>query len=270
METATEMKKHMTLLLSWFFQGSKVVLFFFMLFVTYRYGHLHLGSPDDKKEFSNLAYFCIIFAAAAGSPLLVYNVQETLMHQESNYFVQAGYRSQDEIDLFAITMSGSNWGITNWTHFTIVGIAMSLAGHRYRLPMTFRSCLYPILGSFTWGWMGDVLDGSTIVLTVLGLVSTLAAAVFHIVRRASLGWMSETSTADEITSIQNAIVWVVTALSTVTVISGFQGTVLHVSLLRMGLFSLLLCLLFFMDDTKFLLNLIVQGVGDHLQVNLFQ
>jgi choline-glycine betaine transporter len=53
METATEMKKHMTLLLSWFFQGSKVVLFFFMLFVTYRYGHLHLGSPDDK--FSNLA-----------------------------------------------------------------------------------------------------------------------------------------------------------------------------------------------------------------------
>jgi choline-glycine betaine transporter len=137
--------------------------------------------------------------------------------------------------------------------------------------MTFRSCFYPMLGSFTWGWIGDLVDGATIVMTVAGLVSTLTIAAGHVASGLQhLGYLDEKSTSDEIRSIQNVVIWVITALSTATVISGLQGTILHVCHLAVGLTTLLMVAAFLLDDKKFLLNLIVQEVGMFFQMNILQ
>jgi choline-glycine betaine transporter len=70
--------------------------------------------------------------------------------------------------MFALNMTITNWGISGWAPYLIVAVAMGLAGHRFNLPMTFRSCFYPILGQYTWGWIGDLIDGFAIVVTVAG------------------------------------------------------------------------------------------------------
>jgi choline-glycine betaine transporter len=104
-------------------------------------------------------------SAGVAVGLFVYGVSEPLYHNGSHWFAAAGYHSQDELDMYAINLTITNWAIAGWAPYLVVSICMGLAGHRFKLPFTFRSCLYPILGEYTWGWIGDIVDGFTIVVT---------------------------------------------------------------------------------------------------------
>jgi len=46
----------------------------------------------------------MIFAAGVAVGLFVYGVAEPLWHQNSHWYVMAGYHNQDEIDMFAINL----------------------------------------------------------------------------------------------------------------------------------------------------------------------
>jgi len=61
----------------------------------------------------------MIFAAGVAVGLFVYGVSEPLWHQDSHYFVKAGYRSQDEIDMFAINMTVTNWAVSAMSCCTV-------------------------------------------------------------------------------------------------------------------------------------------------------
>lgn len=79
---------------------------------------------------------------------------------------------------------------------------MGLAGHRFKLPMTFRACFYPILGDYTWGWIGDIIDGFTIVVTVAGVCTSLGLGAIQIVDGFQyLGWTEESEGAGKEVSI---------------------------------------------------------------------
>lgn len=268
----TAWRSEITLNFTWLFIGTRCVFFFFLLYVAYRFGHIKLApTPDEEPEFSTGSYFMMIFAAGVAVALFVYGVAEPLWHQNSHYFAQQGYRTQDEIDQFAINMTVTNWGFTAWAPYLVVAIAQGLAAHRYGLPMTFRSCFYPILGEWTWGWMGDVVDGFTIVTTVAGVCTSLGLGAINIVAGFQfLGWVDQDISQERLTLIQNLTIWGITALATASVLSGLHHGVQLLSKVAFAFGSLLFFLIFVMDNTKFLLNLQVQEMGYYLQWSLFQ
>lgn len=105
--------------------------------------------------------------------------------------------------MFGINMAVTNWGISAWIYYMLVGVGMSLAHHRFHLPLTFRSCFYPILGQYTWGWIGDFIDGSSIVVTLAGICTNLGLGTNQIVTGfIYLGWVDENNRQDQITSIK--------------------------------------------------------------------
>jgi choline-glycine betaine transporter len=63
----------------------------------------------------------------------------------------------------------------------IVAIASGLASFKFGLPLTIRSTFYPILGDYCWGWMGDLIDGYSIVMTVAGVCTSLGLGAIQIV-----------------------------------------------------------------------------------------
>jgi choline-glycine betaine transporter len=257
---------------TWLFQGSKAVFFFFLWYILYRYGHIRLSkNENDKPEFSSLATIAMIVTGGAGPVFLSYCVAEPLFHQHSHFFAQAGYHSQDEVDMFAINMTVSNWGLTTWVTFTMVAVGTALAVHRFGLPLTFRSNFYPILGAYTWGWMGDIIDGLVIVLMFLGVCSQLCLNTVHVVSGfVYLGWIDEGSIEQEITTVQKTTVWVITFISCASVMTGLHGGIRIVSLLAACVALFLALLVLASDDTKYILNLQVQELGYHLQNSIFQ
>lgn len=75
--------------------------------------------------------------------------------------------------MVAINLTVTNWGFSGWSTYCIVAIAMGLAHHYFNLPLTIRSCFYPILGDFIFGWIGDLIDAVTVVVTVAGVCTSL-------------------------------------------------------------------------------------------------
>jgi betaine/carnitine transporter, BCCT family len=158
--------------------------------------------------------------------------------------------------MFAINLTVSNWGTPCWTHYAVVAVCMSLAVHRFGLPLTYRSCFYPILGAYTWGWIGDVIDGLTIVVTVAGACTNLGLTGILIVSGLMhLGWIDAGSMPEEITSYQNMTAWMVVIVSTGSVICGMRAGTQLVSNTAMIMAGLLLFLVFAMDDTKYLVRI---------------
>ena len=270
-EALAEWRSNVTLYFTWLFMGSRCVFFFFLLFVAYKFGHVKMGKPDESPEFETGSYFMMIFAAGVAVALFVYGVAEPLFHQHDHYFAKSGYRTQDEIDQFALNITVTNWGFSAWAPYLIVAVAMGLAGHRFNMPMTFRSCFYPILGEYTWGWIGDIIDGFTIVTCVAGICTSLGLGAISIVAGFQvLGWVDDDLETSEITTVQNLTIWGITMISTISVMSGLHHGVQLLSKVAFALGMLLFFLIFVMDNTKFLLNLQVQEVGYYLQWSVFQ
>lgn len=48
-----------------------------------------------------------------------------------------------------------------------MALATGLAAFCFDLPITVRSCFYPIFGEYVWGWLGDLLDSWSIVMNKL-------------------------------------------------------------------------------------------------------
>jgi len=94
-----------------------------------------------------------------------------------------------------------------------VAIAAGIAAYRFDLPMTVRSTLYEMLGPYTWGWIGDIIDGFSIVMTVGGVCTSLGLGAMQIVTGAQrLGWIGADVSEEDLNNNNIAVIWVITAV----------------------------------------------------------
>lgn len=135
-------RQQSSLYFTWFYIGTRPLFTFFILFIAFRYGDVRLGPKDSQPEFSNATYFAMLFAAggkkgerlrvlcvlnALTNPivfpsflvavgLFFFGVSEPLYHQTSHWYANAGYHTQDEIDMFAINQTVFHWVSGNDQH----------------------------------------------------------------------------------------------------------------------------------------------------------
>ena len=70
-----------------------------------------------------------------------------------------------------------HWGIHGWIVYTLVGLLVAFISYRKGLPMTIRSCFYPILGDRIFGIVGDIIDICSVVSTMFGVATSLGFGV---------------------------------------------------------------------------------------------
>jgi disulfide bond formation protein DsbB len=95
--------------LTWFYIGIRPVFVFFIMYIAFRYGDIRLGDQNSKPEFGNMSYFTMLFAAGIGVGIFFYGVSEPLWHQQSHWYANSDYRTQDEIDQFAMNQTLFHW-----------------------------------------------------------------------------------------------------------------------------------------------------------------
>jgi choline-glycine betaine transporter len=216
-------KSRTTYFFTWLFIGSRPLFVFFIFYVAYKYGHIKLGLRDSTPEYSNVTYFAMVFSAGVSVGLFFFGVSEPLWFQTDTYIANQDYRTQDEIDQNAINQSLHHWGFAAWGGYIVVALALGLGTYRFGLPMTFRSSFYPLLGEYTWGFWGDIIDSFTIVTTVAGICTSLGLGAFQIAAGMQrLGWLDADMTEDEEARAQSGIVWVITLVATASVLSGLN------------------------------------------------
>lgn len=126
--------------------------------------------------------------------------------------------------------------------------------------MTIRSCFYPLVGERIFGFFGDVIDVFSVVSTMFGVCTSLGFGVMSL----NTGLNRLNSNIEESTTNQIIIIWGVTIVATISVVSGLKVGIRRLSELCFCLGMFLMLFVFFHDDTWFLLNLYVQSIGYYL------
>ena len=67
--------------------------------------------------------------------------------------------------------------------FSLVGLLLSLMSYREKLPLTMKSCLYPLIGDCIFGWIGELVDVISIMCTLFGVCTSLGIGA----RQVSMG-----------------------------------------------------------------------------------
>lgn len=73
-----------------------------------------------------------------------------------------------------------HWGIHAWAIYGIVGLSLAYFAYRYRLPLSLRSCFYPLLKDKIKGTWGNTIVVFALCSTFFGITTTLGFGVVQI------------------------------------------------------------------------------------------
>ena len=108
-------------------------------------------------------------------------------------------------------------------------------------------------------------------IQVAGVCTSLGLGAAQISTGAKrMGWMDEDVTGDELTDKNVIIIWSITIIATISVVSGLSVGIKLLSQVGFGLGLALLFLVLVMENTAYLFNLHVQTIGYYFQWCLFQ
>ncbi|CAO3363136.1 BCCT family transporter [Azospirillum palustre] len=241
----------------WFYVLSVAgfLLFTLWLFIS-PYSAIKLGKDDDEPEFSYPTWFAMLFSAGMGIGLLFYGVAEPMLHFANPRIGEGG---TPDAAREAMNLAFLHWGLHAWGIYIVVGLALGYFAYRHDLPLTIRSALYPLLGDRIRGWPGHIVDITAIVGTLFGIATSLGLGVTQI--NAGFAYLGLLGVG---TTQQMVLLVVITAIATVSAVSGVGKGIRRLSELNMLGGLLLLAFVFLLGPTVFLLSTLVENIGRYL------
>ena len=208
-------------------------------------GRIRLGPDTAEPDFSTGSWLSMMFCAGIGAGVLIYAVAEPLAHFQSNPMVLAGdlVAGSPEAAVSALSYTYLHWGLSAWSCYAVLGLAVALYSHRYGMPLTIRTALAPLLGKRYGAAFGNIIDIFSIVAIVTGVATTLGYGVAQFVSGAAAVTGIDGRRAED---GEPQVVWQLAALglaaivATGSVVSGLGRGIKWLSNLSTGIFFLVL------------------------------
>lgn len=241
----------------WYYFFTASVCIIFVLFLAFsRYGDIKLGPKHSQPEYSLLSWSAMLFAAGIGIDLMFFSVAEPIMQYMNPPLIE-GQSVQAAREALMWTIF--HYGITGWSMYALIGIALGYFAYRYNLPLSIRSALYPMIGKKINGAAGNAVD-----------VAAILGAVFGIATTCGIGVVQLNYGLHIILGVPEGLVWqtlLIVLAVILTIISATTGISKGIKILsELNIYFAIGLMLFvlFLGNMEFLLNAIVLNVGDYL------
>ncbi len=241
----------------WYYFFAASVCIIFVLFLAFsRYGDIKLGPKHSQPEFSLLSWSAMLFAAGIGIDLMFFSVAEPIIQYMSPPISDP---QTAEAAREALMWTIFHYGMTGWSMYALIGIALGYFAFRYNLPLSIRSALYPMIGKKINGVAGDTVD-----------VAAILGAIFGIATTCGIGVVQLNYGLHIIFGVSESLIWqlilIVLAvfLTIISVTTGVSKGIKLLSELNIYFAIGLMLFVLFLGNTEFLLNAMVQNVGDYL------
>ncbi len=242
----------------WLFIISVNIFLAFCLYMAFsKFGNIRLGGKGAKPEFSTTSWFAMLFSAGMGIGLLFWSIGEPINHLQSPPLGEAG---TPEAAKQAMRFTFLHWGLHAWAIYALVGLSLAYFTYSRNLPLTVRSVFYPFLGERIHGPVGDIIDILSVLATLFGLATTLG---FGVTQMAS-GLHHLIPDIDNNVTTQITLIAAITAVATVSVVSGVDKGVRILSEWNIRIALLILLLVIVLGPTVFILGAYVQNTGDYI------
>ncbi|MBW2522969.1 MAG: BCCT family transporter [Deltaproteobacteria bacterium] len=147
---------------------------FFILFSLWLllgpHGQVRLGDDDEQPQFPRLSWFAMLFSAGMGIGLVFYGVAEPMMHFAAPPTAAA---KSAAAAAQALPLTFFHWGVHAWAIYLVMALGIAYFGYRKKLPLSIRSCFYPLLGERIHGPIGHAIDITAVCGTLFGLATSL-------------------------------------------------------------------------------------------------
>lgn len=248
---------------SWFFVISISFFIIFLVFIAAgKYGSIKLGDNDSKPEYSFFSWIAMLFSAGLGIGLMYFGVAEPMTHYCAPQFHALGLPdSQIQAQMYTFF----HWGIHAWAVYAVVGLALAYFTHRYKLPLSLRSAMYPLLKDKIHGWQGHLIDVFALCSTFFGLSASLGYGVLQLNSGfTSVGWLHESSF-----NYQVIIVVIVMCIAIASAISGIGKGVKILSQLNIIMAVILMIFVIMVGPTVKIFGWFSEGLGQYFD-NFFK
>lgn len=244
--------------LNWIYVWAVTIFILFLIYLMFsKYGNIKLGRNNSKPDYSFFSWISMLFAAGMGIGLMYFSVAEPIGHFSNEVFSDnpALQRAQD-----AQMYTFFHWGIHAWAIYAIVGLALSYFAYRYRLPLSLRSCFYPLLKDKIKGRWGNTIDVFALCSTFFGITTTLGFGVVQINSGLqTLGVLDDNNFISQI-----IIVAVLVSLSIISAVSGLDKGVKILSSINIIAVVVLLIFVLALGPTVYLIGSFTEGIGNYI------
>merc|ERR1719341_399327 len=113
--------------------------------------------------------------------LFFFGVAEPIFHYTGKNRYSADPTMPDnKLAQEAMNLTLYHWGLHGWVVYSLVGLLLALMAHRKGLPLTIKSCFFPLIGDRIFGWIGDLVDVLSVIATMFGISTTLGPGTVQI------------------------------------------------------------------------------------------
>ena len=203
----------------WFFSLTIAVVFLFCVYLAVSsLGRIRLGGPNARPDFGTPSWLAMLFSAGVGIGLMFWGAAEPLA-----YFTGWGgtplnaIPESPEARRLAMSATIFHWGLHPWSVYALMGLALAFFTFNKGLPLTIRSCFFPLLGNRIWGWPGHVIDTLAVVATIFGLATSLGFGAIQ--AAAGLKYLFG---IDAGVTTQIGVIVAVTSVATISVVRGLD------------------------------------------------
>ncbi|MCC3268455.1 choline BCCT transporter BetT [Arthrobacter gengyunqii] len=221
-----------------------------------RVGKTKLGPDHSKPHFSMFTWAAMLFAAGIGIDLMFFSVSEPV----TQYLAPpAGDGATAEAARQALVLTLFHYGITGWALYALMGLALGYFAYRHNLPLSIRSALHPIFGKRIDGPLGHGVDIAALLGTIFGIATSLGIGVVQL--NYGLSFMFG---LPENLTVQISLIALSVIMATISTVSGVEKGIRRLSELNVILAVGLMLFVLIAGRTSFLLDGIVQNIGDVL------
>ncbi|HSK22875.1 MAG TPA: BCCT family transporter [Egicoccus sp.] len=222
-----------------------------------RHAKVRLGPDDSRPDYSTVSWFAMLFAAGMGIGLMYWGVAEPVLFYASDpprFDAGTPAAARD-----AMLHAFHHWGLAPWGIYAVIGLGLAYFGFRHDQPLAIRSLFRPLLGDRVDGGLGDVIDVSAVVGTMFGVATSLGLGVAQVNAGLNRVFGLEISTP-----VQLVLIALITAVATVSVVSGLDKGIQRLSQFNVALAATLLLFVLLAGPTLLLLGAYVQNTGAYL------
>lgn len=259
-QIANQVYRFTTYTFAWFYLLSVFLFVAFCLFLALtKFGRIKLGQDEDQPEYPFFTWIGMLFSCGFGVGLVFWGVAEPMTH----FFTPptGGLEEQSpSAARTAMQYSFFHWGISQWSVFTIVGLAIAYFQFRKKENGLISTTFNPLIGKKEKGYLRKPIDTLAVIATVMGVATSLGLGVLQV-----NGGLSTVFSAPYNSTMQLLIIGGLLILYLTSSITGLDRGIKYLSNLNLGLALGLMVFVFFSGPSVFIMESLILGIGDYMQ-----
>ena len=222
-----------------------------------KYGNIVLGEQSEKPKYSFFAWGSMMFTCGLAADILFYSFSEWVLYATDPHLAEMG-SIQDWAGVYPLF----HWSFIPWGFYLVLAVAFGFMLHvRKRNRQKYSEACRPILGKYTDGWAGRIID----LLAVFALLAG-TATTFSVATPLMATIISELFHVAVSRTVINIIILLITcAVYTYSLLHGFKGISKLANICIYMFFGLIAFVLLFGGETRYIIETGFSSLGRMIQ-----